>query len=179
MWYVTGRRARYGIHYSMPKQRKYTEEILAPIVARCTTMAEVCRELGVATNSGGTHSYITKRVREYELDTSHFLGKAHQKGKPGRKFDPAQFKEILVRDSKYTRCHLKRHLLEEGLLENTCSLCGLTGEWHGKPLRMVLDHVNGDGRDNRLENLRMLCPNCNSQQPTFCGRKNKGRARNW
>jgi transposase len=67
------------------------------------------------------------------------------------------------------RTHLKRRLLEEGLKANLCEVCGLTA-WLGRPLSMALHHVNGDGRDNRLENLQLLCPNCHSQTDNFAGR---------
>jgi hypothetical protein len=70
---------------------------------------------------------------------------------------------------KRRRSHLKRRLLSEGLEANRCELCGLT-EWRGEPLSMALHHVNGDGRDNRLENLQLLCPNCHSQTENFAGR---------
>ena len=71
------------------------------------------------------------------------------------------------------RTHLKRRLLNEGLKRNRCEVCGIT-EWLGRPLSMALHHVNGDGRDNRLENLQLLCPNCHSQTENFAG---KGRRR--
>jgi 5-methylcytosine-specific restriction endonuclease McrA len=67
---------------------------------------------------------------------------------------------------------LKRRLLAKGLLQRRCSECGLT-DWRGAPLALVLDHINGDPRDHRLENLRLLCPNCNSQTPTFAGRNKR------
>ena len=72
------------------------------------------------------------------------------------------------------RSHLKRRLIAAGLKENRCENedCGLA-EWRGKPLSMALHHVNGDGSDNRLENLRMLCPNCHSQTENFAGRNRK------
>jgi hypothetical protein len=69
---------------------------------------------------------------------------------------------------------LKKRLIRAGLLVNCCSVCGLRPEWQGQLLVMILDHINGDRSDNRIENLRLLCPNCNSQQPTFAG-KNWGR----
>jgi Zn finger protein HypA/HybF involved in hydrogenase expression len=68
------------------------------------------------------------------------------------------------------RSHLKRRLLDEGLKANRCEQCGLT-EWRGQPLSMALHHVNGDGKDNRLQNLELLCPNCHSQTENFAGRK--------
>ncbi len=70
------------------------------------------------------------------------------------------------------RSNVKLRLLQEGLLVNRCSECGIT-EWRGKPISIQIDHVNGIGNDNRLENLRMLCPNCHSQTETFSGRNSR------
>jgi hypothetical protein len=75
----------------------------------------------------------------------------------------------LVSGRNTNRSHLKRRLLGEGLKRNRCELCGLT-EWRGAPLSMALHHINGDGLDNRLENLQLLCPNCHSQTENFAGR---------
>jgi hypothetical protein len=80
--------------------------------------------------------------------------------------------EELLLDPRRHRKHIKARLLNAGLLMNTCQLCGLA-DWRGKPLNMHLDHVNGVNDDNRLENLRMLCPNCHSQTPTYGGRNVK------
>lgn len=67
--------------------------------------------------------------------------------------------------------HLKNRLFAEGLLEKSCEWCGLQGWWGRDRLVLELDHINGNRKDNRLENLRILCPNCHSQTPTFRGRK--------
>jgi len=67
------------------------------------------------------------------------------------------------------RGHVKRRLIRLGLKEERCELCGIS-DWLGAPLSLALHHVNGDGRDNRLENLQLLCPNCHSQTDTFAGR---------
>jgi len=79
----------------------------------------------------------------------------------------------MTKNSSYGRGPLKKRLLKNGMLKNECYICGIKNEWNGKSLVMVLDHINGINDDNRLENLRMLCPNCNSQQDTFCGRRLK------
>lgn len=73
------------------------------------------------------------------------------------------------------RRHVKTRLLRAGLLENRCCECGLS-EWRGKPLSVHIDHINGVRDDHRLENLRMLCPNCHSQTDTFGGRNVRRRS---
>lgn len=77
-------------------------------------------------------------------------------------------KDILIRCSPIVNItHLKKRLLREGLLLNRCSGCGLGNRWRGQPITLEMDHINGDRRDNRIENLRILCLNCHSQTPTF------------
>jgi 5-methylcytosine-specific restriction endonuclease McrA len=80
----------------------------------------------------------------------------------------------LLSSPKRNRKHLKARLVKAGLLENSCHSCGLE-DWQGRPLSMHLDHINGVPDDNRLENLRMLCPNCHSQTPTYGGRNARQR----
>jgi hypothetical protein len=81
----------------------------------------------------------------------------------------APLEKYLIVDRPHNRGNLKRRLLREGLKEPRCELCGIA-EWQGKPLSLALHHINGDGRDNRLENLQLLCPNCHSQTENFAGR---------
>jgi Zn finger protein HypA/HybF involved in hydrogenase expression len=83
--------------------------------------------------------------------------------------------EVLIENSFYCKVHLKRRLIENGRLKNSCYVCGLSPEWNGSKLVLVMDHINGVNSDNRIENLRLLCPNCNSQQSTFAA-KNKKKA---
>jgi hypothetical protein len=86
--------------------------------------------------------------------------------------------ELLVAGRKVNRAHLKRRLIAAGLKENQCEGegCGIS-EWHGKPLSLQLHHRNGDGTDNRLENLELLCANCHSQTDTYGGRNGHRRPR--
>ena len=78
--------------------------------------------------------------------------------------------KVLVSNSSYNRSHLKKRLLKERLLEKKGALCSQGTHWNNRPLVLVLDHINGVSNDNRLKNLRLLCPNCNSQTKTFAGR---------
>ena len=80
--------------------------------------------------------------------------------------------QILVSGRRRCRSHVKARILLAQLKEPRCERCGL-GEWRGLPLSLELHHVNGDGHDNRLDNLNLLCPNCHSQTDTWGGR-NKG-----
>lgn len=84
--------------------------------------------------------------------------------------------ELLVVGRKTSRSHLKQRLVRSGLKENRCERCGIT-EWLGKTLNMHLHHINGDGLDNRVENLEMLCGNCHSQTENYGGRNGHRRKR--
>jgi len=84
--------------------------------------------------------------------------------------------ELLVGGRRGHRGHLRGRLVKAGLEEERCEACGLA-EWRGRPIRVTLHHINGDGYDNRLENLAFLCPNCHSQTSNFSGRNGHLRAR--
>jgi len=78
----------------------------------------------------------------------------------------APIEDLLVAGRRRQRSHVKSRVLKARLKANRCEDCGLD-EWLGQPVSLALHHVNGDGKDNRLENLQLLCPNCHSQTPTF------------
>jgi HNH endonuclease len=80
---------------------------------------------------------------------------------------------VTVENSRYHRGHLKRRLYAEGLKERRCELCGQGEEWRGRRMALILDHINGVADDHRLENLRIVCPNCAATLETHCGRRNR------
>lgn len=99
--------------------------------------------------------------------------KATKRGAITARSQTFPYEDVLVENSSYKRTNLKKRLLKDGILKNECVICGLQELWQDKHLNMILDHINGVYNDNRLENLRLLCPNCNSQTDTFSGRNKK------
>lgn len=83
--------------------------------------------------------------------------------------------EVFVKNSYYARHLIKRRILEQSLLEYICAECGNKGDHNGRPLTLQLDHINGEGQDHRIENLRFLCPNCHSQTDTYAGKASTGK----
>ena len=137
------------------------------LVKKSSSISEIVRFFGF-TPAGSAHKKIRQRCKEEDIDISHIsLGIGSNKGRTFS-VNRTPLKEIMIENSSYDRGHLKRRLLKEGILENECSLCGLLPMWENKTLVMRLDHINGRNRDHRLTNLRIVCPNCDSQLPTFC-----------
>lgn len=166
--------------FSMSLKRKKRSRIwfipseeFTEIVRTSRTIREMVSRCGLR-NIGGNFHTVLRRVKEDGLDISHIpRGLGNRKGSGGhRKAVPLD--TVLVENSPYSRCQLKRRLLHDGLLENKCFECGLLPEWNGRPLVLRLDHINGVNNDNRIGNLRLLCPNCDSQSSTFTGRNNRG-----
>ena len=161
----------------MGRRRKWDKDQFIQAVKESDSIAGVLRGIGLEDKNAGSNYLTVKRyVEEWNLDTAHWTGQAHNKGKTWNREKTYTTEEILVENSPYcvsATSNLKKRLIKEGVLKNICSECGQKPFWKKKALILVLDHISGIKKDNRIENLRILCPNCNSQQPTFAGRNQK------
>ena len=120
-----------------------------------------------------SYKTLRKRLEEENINFMHIpRGLNCNKGK-SLKRTKLPIEQVLVENSTYSRSNLKRRILEENILENKCSICGQLPIWNNIELIMIIDHINGCFDDNRIQNLRMLCPNCNTQQTTFGGGNTK------
>lgn len=165
----------YIIVHKQHRKRSYTDQQLKDAVAESFSMAEVLRKINLRP-AGGNYDLVKYRIKEMGLDTSHFTGSRWLQGKTNHTTRKRSLEDILVKDSTYTTTSdLKRRLLAEGIFQYRCVSCGLE-DWLGSPIPLEIDHRNGDRRDNRLENLRLLCPNCHAMTVTYRG-KNKGAQR--
>lgn len=153
---------------------KYTKELLEPITKNCTSIGQVLDQLNLK-RTGGNYQHINGVIVVLKIDISHFKGYSWNKGmKTGpciKKRTP--LKNILKNGVHFNCAHLRDRLISEGIFKEECIICGQGPTWNNIFLRLQLDHINGNRTDNRLENLRILCPNCHTQTPTHSGKNKK------
>lgn len=138
------------------KYNKWEKHILEHIVKTSISYAECLDKMNLV-KAGGNYSNLQRNIDKFNLDTSHMLGQAHNKGKEFKSF------ESLVRPSSIK----KRLILEKG---HQCQKC-LNKTWNNIDITLELEHIDGNNRNNSKENLLLLCPNCHSQTPTWRNRK--------
>jgi ferredoxin len=154
----------------MLRSSRYTEQQVRDAVASATSLTDAVRQLGLRP-AGGNHATVRRLIERLGLSTDHFDPVWVRAQNLPRNAVPLD--QVLVEYSTYSRGTLKRRLYEERLKDRRCELCGLADEWYGKPMSLILDHINGVPTDNRIENLRIVCPNCAATLETHCGRKNR------
>ena len=154
------------------RKRSWTKKQLIEAVKTSLSYRQALMKIGLK-ESGGNYAQIKKYIDEYRLDISHFKGRGWNKGMsfPFRPKIPLE--EILTKNSDFQSYKLKKRLIKEGVKTPHCEECGWAKHAPSGRLPLELHHINGDAKDNRLENLQILCPNCHSLKPNYRGRKKK------
>jgi len=146
---------------------KHTKEELAKIAKESSYMGDMLTKLGKKSKSGDLYSHYYKKIKEYNIDISHWKTPSHHA--VARKHINQTPDEVLV-NNKYVKSKtLRNNLLKIGV-KYCCNICGLDS-WQNKQIVLEIDHINGNNKDNTRENLRFLCPNCHSQTDTFGNKK--------
>jgi predicted RNA-binding Zn-ribbon protein involved in translation (DUF1610 family) len=149
--------------------KKYTKEELQKLISESVTFREVIIKSG-RSESSMSHKTLKRHIKKWEIDTSHFLNhsdfmkKMFSEDKLLRRSD----EEVFCENSSVARASVKKRLIKNKIFKYECKECGQGEMWRGKKISLILDHENGINNDNRLENLRFLCPNCNSTLETHC-----------
>lgn len=153
--------------------RQYDKEWLSELCKNSYSYAEVLKKAG-RKQGGGAQSTLRKKIEEYNIDISHFTGQNWQKSpnQQNKKISKEKYQldEILIENSPITQKVLRGYIERHNLLDYKCQKCGCDGHWQDGIISLELDHKNGNNSDNRLDNLRYLCPNCHALTETYRGR---------
>jgi hypothetical protein len=151
---------------------RYTEEQARVAVSASLSYAEALRRLGMRPAGGNWKTLRRYATEVWGIPVDHFDPRRHQREALSRG-QATPLEQILVENCHYNRGRLKARLYSAGLKQRRCEMCGQDEHWHGKRMSLILDHANGVATDNRLDNLRIVCPNCAATLETHCGRNKK------
>lgn len=154
------------------RPKRWTIKQLRNAVKDSRSIRQVLYKLGLR-EAGGNYAQIKKYLHLYKINISHLKGRAWNKGVKMPFSPKIPLEEILTRNSFYQSYKLKARLFREKLKETQCEICGWGEKSIDGRVPLELDHIDGDSKNNCFENLRILCPNCHSLQPTHRGRNRK------
>ena len=169
---------------SIAKWKKYSKEEIQKMVEESFSNAELMRRMGYD-GTGGNSTKVIQSIKEkyHEIDFSHFTGQVWNKGltkevdervkNNGIKTRSLSYEEVFCENSKAQTKAVRIRLIGDGLIEEKCNFCGMDGTWLDTKITLEVDHINGISNDNRLENLRLLCPNCHATTSTYKGKNIK------
>lgn len=166
------------IRYWLKKYKlrtKYSHNIdidhLKQIVKESNTRNNILMRLG-RNNSSNSYKLLNRLINRHNIDISHLKSEADARRLTYSK-KLLSDEEFFIKDSTISRSAVKKRILRNQLIDYICDICGQDEGWRNKKLVLILDHINGIRNDNRIENLRFVCPNCNSQLSTHCRSKSK------
>ena len=139
----------------------FTDEEFINIYNTSTSIADMCPKLGYQHRGSSNYKMIRKRMAELNLTEEKFSNSHRFQGRIKRNPE-----NIFIKNSTADQKTLRKYYLEGKYTPYNCSICGQEPVWQGQPMALILDHINGINRDDRLENLRWVCPNCNQQLPS-------------
>jgi len=153
---------------------RWSEENLKTVILNSINKSDVLNNLGLKPFTGN-YDTLNRYIKIYKISIDHFVKNGYKRNhKPINKIS---INDILTSGSTYTdTTKLKNRLYKEGLKQPICEKCEQDEWWNGEKMSLILDHINGVRDDNRLENLRIVCPNCNATLPTHCGKNKKSKS---